>query len=104
MTIRSDLTTNIRLDNIDQINDKSAVRIFLLNQSIIEAPNTKFRYFVDSISNSNRIFLERLGRLNKGCDFVIYIENNILNNNGNDKTPPLNIIFDDLASKKQALT
>lgn len=104
MTIRPDQSISIILNNIDQINNKTTIRNFLLNQWIIEAANTKYRYFVETLTNGNRIYLERPGRLNKGCDFVIYIENHILHNNGNDKPPPHNFILDDLTIKKQALT
>lgn len=103
MTIRPDQSIPIVINNIDQINNKSTIRNFLLNQWIIEAPNAKYRYFVETLTNGNRIYLERPGRLNKGCDFVIYIENHILFNNGNDKPPPHNFILNDLAIKKQAL-
>lgn len=104
MTIRPDQSIPIVINNIDLINNKTAIRNFLLNQWIIEAPNSKYRYFVETLSNGNRIYLERPGRLNKGCDFIIYIENHILYNNGNDKPPPHNFILEDLTIKKQSLS
>ena len=104
MTIRHDQSISIVINNIDQINNKTTIRNFLLNQWITEAPNTKYRYFVETLANGNRIYLERPGRLNKGCDFVIYIENHIIHNNGNDKPPPHNFVLDDLTIKKQAFT
>jgi hypothetical protein len=39
------------------------------------------------VTDGNRIYLERPGRLNEGCDFVVYIENIYLWNNGNDRPP-----------------
>lgn len=104
MTIRTDESIQVVIDNIDQFNSKTILRNFLLNQWIIETPNTKYRYFVETLISGNRIYLERPGRLNKGCDFVIYIENHILFNNGNDKPPPHNFILNDLANKKCTLS
>jgi hypothetical protein len=103
MAIRIDSSVHSHI-NIDTINDKITLRNFILNQWIIETANTKYRYFVETFSNGNRIYIERPGRLNKGCDFVIYLENHILYNNGNDKPPPHNFILDDLNFKKNALT
>jgi len=104
MAIRQDNSQPITINNIDQINNKVTIRNFLLNQWIAEISVTKYRYFVETLSGGNRIYLERPGRLNKGCDFVIYIENHILHQNGNDKPPPHNFIIDDLTIKKQNLS
>lgn len=104
MPIRPDKSIPIVINNIDQINNKTTIRNFLLNQWIIEAPNTKYRYFVETLANGNRIYLERPGRLNKGCDFVIYLENHISHKNGNDKPPPHNFVLNDLMIKKKILT
>ncbi len=60
--------------------------------------------FVETLRNGNRIYLERPGRLNKGCDFVIFIENHITFNNGNDKPPRHDFITNDLIIKNQNLT
>ena len=103
MAIRSDGSVPLHI-NIDSINDKITLRNFILNQWIIETSNTKYRYFVETLSNGNRIYIERPGRLNKGCDFVIYLENHILYNNGNDKPPPHNFILDDLNVKKNVFS
>lgn len=104
MTIRPDNSTPIILDNIEQFNNRSDIRDFLLNQWMLEAPSTKYRYFAETLVNGDRIYLERPGRLNKGCDFVIFIENHILFNNGNDKPPKHDFVLDDLAIKKQTLS
>ena len=95
MAIRIDNSINIEL-NIDQISDKTDLRIFLLNQWIIEIIGTKYRYFVETLTDGNRIYLERPGRLNKGCDFVILIENHVKFKNGNDRAPKHEFITDDL--------
>lgn len=104
MTIRPDNSIPITLANLDQFTNKTEIREYLLNQWIVETPTTKYRYFVETLLNGNRIYLERPGRLNKGCDFVIFIENHILFNNGNDKPPKHDFILDDLRVKKQGLS
>jgi len=104
MTVRQDNSTNIDLYNIEQFSNRSEIRNFLLNQWIQETPSMKYRYFVETLSDGNRIYLERPGRLNKGCDFVIYIENTYLWNNGNDRPPDHKFILNDLASKKHTLS
>lgn len=103
MAIRPDNSISINLNNIEQFNNKSDIRNFLLNNWIQEASGSKYRYFVETLTNGNRIYLERPGRLNKGCDFVIYIENTHLWNNGNDRPPDHNYILNDLTIKKQSL-
>jgi len=104
MTIRPDNSNPITLASLDQFTNKAQIREYLLNQWIFETPTTKYRYFVETLSNGNRIYLERPGRLNKGCDFVIFIENHILFNNGNDKPPRHDFIIEDLILKKQNLS
>lgn len=103
MTIRQDNSIPLNI-TIDNINDRVVLRTHILNQWINENPNSKYRYFVEILTNGNRIYLERPGRLNKGCDFVIFIENHITFNNGNDKPPRHDFITDDLSIKKQNLT
>lgn len=103
MTIRHDNSIPLIIA-VDNISEKTELRTFILNQWILENSNSKYRYFVENLANGNRIYLERPGRLNKGCDFIIFIENHILFNNGNDKPPRHDFIADDLAIKKQLLT
>jgi hypothetical protein len=104
MAIRPDQSIPVILNDVDNINDKSAIRNYLLKKWINEEPNEKYRYFVETLINGNRIYLERPGRLNKGCDFIIYIENHMLYKNGNDKPPPHDFILYDLVIKKKVLT
>jgi len=101
--IRNDNSQNINLLTIESYATRSAIRQFLLLTWSHETINTKYRYFVETLNNGDRIYLERPGRLNKGCDFVIYIENQYLWNNGNDKPPSHDFIFNDLNLKKQSL-
>lgn len=103
MAIRIDNSRALNLD-VDSIDNRIELRTFILNQWILENSNLKYRYFVENLENGNRIYLERPGRLNKGCDFIIFIENHILFNNGNDKPPRHDFIIDDLALKKRNLT
>jgi hypothetical protein len=64
----------------------------------------KYRYFVEKIESDNRrIYIERPGRLNKGCDFVIYVEDLLLFNNSNDKPPKFNDLVTDIKYKKDHL-
>lgn len=102
MAIRKDNSTSLKI-NIDNINDKYKLRTYILEQWIKELPNSKYRYFVEELTNKNRIYIERPGRLNKGCDFIIYIENYIKYKNGNDKPPKHNFIIEDLKDKKKQL-
>ncbi|MBT3207326.1 MAG: hypothetical protein HN704_07030 [Bacteroidetes bacterium] len=103
MTIRDDNSINIDLYNIERYTTRAEIRNHLLNVMKAENPQTKYRYFVEHLVDENRIYIERPGRLNKGCDFVIYIENHLLYNNSNDKPPKHNFLIDDLRLKKQNL-
>lgn len=103
MTIRQDYSIPLNI-TVDNIRDRAVLRAHILNQWAIENPISKYRYFVEELANGNRIYLERPGRLNKGCDFVIFIENHINYKNGNDKPPKHDFIKNDLALKKQNIT
>lgn len=104
MSIRPDNSTNVTLPSIEQFKNKTEIRDFLLKQWISESPETKYRYFVETLSTGLRIYLERPGRLNKGCDFVIYVEQLHVWKNGNDRAPNHNFVFNDLKQKKNILT
>lgn len=102
--IRNDNSLPMTLSSIENYNSRASIRTFLLHTWAQEAINTKYRYFVETLSNGSRIYLERPGRLNKGCDFVIFIENILLFGNGNDMPPKHDNLLDDLRLKKQILT
>ena len=104
MAIRQDNSISITLPSIEQFNNKAMIRDFLLRQWISENPQTKYRYFVETLQSGSRIYLERPGRLNKGCDFVIYIENSYKWNNGNDRPPDHGFVLNDLTLKKNQLS
>lgn len=104
MAIRNDNSININLYTIENYTTREAIRSFLLNQWAQENEKVKYRYFVESLADNTHIYLERPGRLNKGCDFVIYAENKYLHKNGNDKPPDHKFVLNDLRNKKQLLT
>ncbi len=100
--IRNDNSINVNLLLSMECNSKANIRAFLLSVWANENIHTKYRYFVEQLNDGSRIYLERPGRLNKGCDFVIYIENYYLWNNGNDKPPSHDFILNDLILKKSS--
>ncbi len=104
MAIRKDDSISINLLNIEDFNRKADIREFLLNTWIQEKPERKYRYFVETLENNDHIYLERPGQLNKGCDFVVFLENSICFKNGNDKPPKHEFILADLKLKKNALS
>ncbi|MFA7075001.1 MAG: hypothetical protein WC234_07455, partial [Endomicrobiaceae bacterium] len=58
------------------------VRNYLIQEFLKEKPGTgnqesAYRYDVETLSNGDKIFLERPAHLNKGMDFVIKVDNNI---------------------------
>jgi hypothetical protein len=103
MTIRADDSKESYLKSVDEFTSKQQIREYLLLTFIGEDCQTKLRYFVETIGEQ-RIYIERPGRLNKGCDFVIYVENQIVWKNGNDKPPTHEFIIEDLAIKKKVLS
>ncbi|MCC6549011.1 MAG: hypothetical protein IT279_02960 [Ignavibacteriaceae bacterium] len=105
MTIREDDSLEIDLRGVvDEISNKAEMRKFILGKWSEEEPGMKYRYFVETLNNNGRIYLERPGRLNKGCDFVIYMENQLVWLNNNDKPPNHDFILNDLRNKKAELT
>jgi len=104
MAIRQDGSVEVTLPSIEQFSTPASIRQFLLQQWIAETPNTKYRYYVEVLDSGSRIYLERPGRLNKGCDFVVYVENEFLHKNGNDKPPSHEDMRIDLEQKKNSLT
>lgn len=101
MAIRKDSRISIKLPNIEKFKKKVTIRTFLIKKWISEIPRTKYRYFVETLKNGSRIYLERPAQLNKGCDFVIYIENSYLWKNGNDRPPNHKFVIEDLEKKKK---
>jgi len=103
MTIRNDESHAIEMFNIENFNNRTDIRTFLLDQMASENPQIKYRYFIERLKDNSRIYLERPGRLNKGCDFVIYIENHYLWQNGNDRPPDHDFVLNNLRLKHNLL-
>ena len=83
---------------------KQEIRQYILNQWANETSGSKYRYFVGTLADDQKIYLERPGNLNKGCDFVIYMENLVVYQNGNDRPPTLDYLLNDLRDKKAILS
>lgn len=73
--------------NVSDFSNKKDIRTYLLKTWSNEAEAIQFRYFVETLSDGKRIYLERPAHLNKGCDFVIKVEDLICFKNGHDKPP-----------------
>jgi hypothetical protein len=58
---------------------------------------TRYRYFVEKLSNGKRIYLKRPTYLNKGIDFQVWIEKMI---GDEDKRPAHSDIIQDFKAKK----
>ncbi|PEC48929.1 hypothetical protein [Bacillus sp. AFS096315] len=91
--------------NYPNTEDRKEIRDFLVDIFKKEKPgtgtgelSTKYTYYVETLTNGNRIFLTRPAMLNKGFDFVVRVENTLFSNN---KNSPRHIdIIDDLSEKK----
>jgi hypothetical protein len=99
MTIREDGRTEINLEGEVEFDNRERIREFILLTWLKESSNTSYRYFVETTNNGKRIYLERPARLNKGCDFVIYVEDLLAFINGKDKPPSFDNLVDDLRQK-----
>lgn len=60
---------------------------------------TKYKYYVEKLSDGRKIYLLRPTFLNKGIDFQVWIEN--FDKKGNDKRPSHKDIVEDLKIKKR---
>lgn len=102
MAIRNDESIEINI-SVEQLRTREDIRKYLLELFIKEDCKTKLRYYVENIGNKH-IYIERPGQLNKGCDFVIYVEDLIKWKNGNDKPLKHDNLLDDLNRKKEVLS
>ncbi|CAJ2376665.1 MAG: hypothetical protein MPK11_00610 [Gammaproteobacteria bacterium] len=104
MAIRNDQRINKSLTL--KVNTRAGIRRFLLLTWLKETREKKYRYFVETLVTGKHVYLERPGRLNKGCDFVIYIEDmaGCQWKNGNDRPPSHKFLLDDLLRKKRRLS
>lgn len=92
--------------NLPDTHDRKEIRDFVVDVFKAEQAgtgtgefSTKYTYFVETLSNGNRVFLTRPAYLNKGFDFVVRVENTLFGNNQNN---PRHIdIINDLIAKKE---
>ena len=64
-------------------------------------PQSKYLYFVETLKDGNRIYLERPANLHNGFDFLINVENiNFSTTNRIKYNPSHDNIFNDLKAKK----
>ena len=58
-----------------------------------------YKYYVEKLSDGNRVFLQRPAHLNKGMDFQVCAEGYLKFRNGNVKPPSHQDLFNDLNLK-----
>ena len=67
MSIREDKDrVELSLD-VNHLTDKKEIRVFILHTWLEEKQGTIYRYFVETLANGKRIYLERPTQKNKGC-------------------------------------
>ena len=89
--------------DVNHLTDKKEIRVFILHTWLEEKQGTIYRYFVETLANGKRIYLERPTQKNKGCDFVIFVEDQWLNKtNSNDKPPKHERLFEILRELKNS--
>lgn len=88
---------------------RNEVRERVIAEILKEAPGTgngenqsKYLYFVETLKDGNRIYLERPANLHNGFDFLINVENiNFSTTNRVKYNPSHDNIFNDLKAKKE---
>lgn len=66
---------------------------------LLESPEEKYRYNVETSQDSRRVYLKRPAHLNKGCDFKIFIEEYLYYKKGTEKPPKHGDIINDIRIK-----
>lgn len=89
--------------DVNGFSNKKDIRDYLLKTWSDETESIQFRYFVETLSNNKRIYLERPANLNKGCDFVIKVEDLIIFKNGNDKPPKHDYLLECIKNNKSTI-
>ena len=87
---------------------RNSIRQAVVLEFLNEEPGTgnkklasKYIYYVETLRDGNRIYLERPAQLNKGFDFIIKVENTEFKEKGALKyAPSHNNIIEDLRAKK----
>ena len=103
--IMSEHTVNYQLNTYD---DRNEVRMAVVNEFLKEEPGqgkgdlaSKYTYYVETLSDGNRIFLRRSDNIHNGFDFVVGIEN-VNNPEGRKRSyPKHDDIISNLENKKQ---
>lgn len=90
--------------SIEGILSREEVRKFMLCTFLKEECKVKLRYYVETLSDQKKIYIERPGALNKGCDFVVYVEDLLRFKNGNDRPPKHDDVIADIKMKKEKLS
>ena len=103
MGIRNDDYIEIELGSIEKYTGCAELRKFLLYTFATEECKTKLRYFVETLADGKRIYIERPGRLKKEDNVWIYVEELIKRQNTNDKPPSHIDVHEDLQLKKDNL-
>ena len=86
---------------------RNEVRMRVVNQLAKEVQGTgrgywasRYKYFVETISDGRRIYLRRPANLHYGFDFVVHVENTNFNKDGRKRTNPKHEdIIEDLRNK-----
>lgn len=93
--------------NIDNTGTRNDIRMKLVNIFSQEKPGmgkgsdaSRYTYYVETLSDGNRIYLRRPANLHYGFDFIVYVENTNFNPNGRmRKNPKHEDILNDLREK-----
>lgn len=104
MAIREDSNRTEDALDVSGHSTKAEIRMALLVQWGDEKPHAKYRYFVHTFADGSRLYIDRPAQINKGCDFIIHLENQFLCKNGNDRPPSHGYLWNDLESKQGKLS
>lgn len=88
--------------------DRNNVRMAVVNELSKEEPGkgrdslaSRYTYYVETLTNGDRVYLRRPANLHNGFDFVVCVENCNFNPDGRKRNyPKHDDIIDDLKSKK----
>lgn len=93
--------------NIEHFGSRNDIRMKVVNILSHEEPGTgrdnlasRYTYYVETLSDGNRIYLRRPANLHNGFDFIVCVENVNFNPNGRRRNyPKHDDIINDLKSK-----
>ena len=95
--------------SLNAVGDRNKVRMAVVNKLSKEEPGqgkgdlaSRYTYYVETLSDGNRIYLRRPANLHNGFDFVVGVENINFNPAGRKRSyPKHDDIIIDLKNKKQ---